>query len=262
MNKLTTHERDGAVLRIALNDDESRNSLSLAMLTELDEALALAASVAGIHAVVIASHGAAFCSGHNLKELTSRRSDPDRGLAFFEEVFGSCAKVMTAIAQHRCVVIAEVDGAATAAGCQLVAACDLAYASPRASFCTPGVNIGLFCSTPMVPLTRSVGSKHAMEMLLTGAEQDAAYAERVGLINKIIPQNELRGHVDDMARLIAGKSAVAIRIGKELHQIQRGLPLNDAYEIASAVMAKNMLEASACEGIEAFLKKREAQWLE
>ncbi len=262
MSGLVEKARDGHVLRLTLNDDATRNSLSLAMLQQLEEALGLAATLTGLRVIVVAARGIAFSSGHNLKEMTARRGDPDRGISYFEDVFGSCARVMSAIAKHPCTVIAEVDGAATAAGCQLVAACDLAYASPRATFCTPGVNIGLFCSTPMVPLTRTVGAKHAMEMLLTGAVKDAAHAERIGLINKVVAQNELGGHVDAMAELIASKSSNAIRHGKDLFNLQRTLPLDDAYEIASAVMANNMLEASACEGIEAFLQKRVANWLE
>jgi enoyl-CoA hydratase/carnithine racemase len=260
MSGLLEQAQDGHVLRLTLSDDATRNALSLAMLQEMDEALALASATYDISVIVFAARGRAFSSGHNLKELTAHRSDSDRGLAFFETLFSTCARVMTAVSQHRCAVIAEVDGAATAAGCQLVAACDLAYASPNSTFCTPGVNIGLFCSTPMVPLTRTTGSKHAMEMLLTGSVQDAAFAERTGLINKVVPQNELRGHVDGVAQLIASKSANAIQHGKDLFHLQRALPLDEAYEIASAVMAKNMLEASACEGIEAFLQKRAPHW--
>ncbi len=260
MSALLEQLRDGNVLRLTLCDDATRNALSLAMLQDMKETLAVASMTPDIHVIVFAARGRAFSSGHNLKELTAHRGDDDHGLAFFEDLFATCASVMTAISQHRCAIIAEVDGAATAAGCQLVAACDLAFASPNSTFCTPGVNIGLFCSTPMVPLTRATGSKHAMEMLLTGAVQDAAFAERIGLINKVVPQNELRGHVDGVANLIAGKSANAIHHGKDLFHMQRALPLDEAYEIASAVMAKNMLEASACEGIEAFLQKRAPNW--
>lgn len=260
MSGRIAQERDGAVLRLTLNDDASRNALSLAMLEEMEDALEQAARTPEIHVIVIAALGRAFSSGHNLKELNAHRGDVDAGRAFYELVFGTCGRVMTALSQHSCAVIAEVDGAATAAGCQMVAAADLAFASPRATFCTPGVNIGLFCSTPMVPLTRSVGSKHAMEMLLTGAVQDAAFAERIGLINKVLPQNELRGYVDEIARLIAGKSSSAIRCGKELFHVQRAAPLQDAYALASAAMVKSMLDDAAQEGIDAFLQKRSPHW--
>jgi enoyl-CoA hydratase/carnithine racemase len=213
-----------------------------------------------VAAVVVAASGKVFSSGHNLKELTAHRSDADGGLSYFEGIFGKCAKLMTQVAQHRCAVIAEVDGLASAAGCQLVASCDLAYASPQASFCTPGVNIGLFCSTPMVPLSRTIFSKHAMEMLLVGGVHDAQFAFRSGLINGIVPQNELRAHVGRVAEKIAGKSMAAIAFGKRTFYEQRAMPLAEAYELASAVMARNMLDGAAREGLDAFIEKRHPKW--
>jgi enoyl-CoA hydratase/carnithine racemase len=168
--------------------------------------------------------------------------------------------MMTRISEHRCAVIAEVDGLASAAGCQLVAACDLAFASARATFCTPGVNIGLFCSTPMVPLSRSVSRKHAMEMLLTGDVVDAEFALRSGLVNGVVAQNELTSHVQSIAQRIASKSAHAISLGKKLYQKQSALPLPEAYAASAVVMVQNMLEASAIEGIGAFVEKRKPQW--
>ena len=252
--------QSGPVLRLTFNDDASRNSLSEAMMTALSTALDEAARDTSVGVIVLASSGKVFCSGHNLKELTAHRNDADKGLGYFQKIFGLCARLMLSITQHRCAVIAEVDGLASAAGCQLVATCDLAYASPRASFCTPGVNIGLFCSTPMVPLSRNVPSKLAMEMLLTGDVHDAEFAASAGLINAIVPQNELAGHVTALAEKIAGKSQQAIRYGKRSFYEQRALPLADAYEMTAATMVKNMLDGSACEGLDAFLAKRPPQW--
>jgi enoyl-CoA hydratase/carnithine racemase len=230
------------------------------MLAGLCAALMDADEDKGIAAIIIAAEGSAFSAGHNLKELTAHRADSDKGAAYFERTFDICARVMTMIAQHRCPVIAEVDGLASAAGCQLVATCDLAYASDRAIFCTPGVNIGLFCSTPMVALSRSVSSKHAMEMLLTGGVYDAAYAHRIGLINEILPQNQLSGHVSDIAQLITQKSQGAIKHGKAAFHQQRLMNLEDSYTYCSAIMVQNMLEGCACEGLAAFLEKRKPQW--
>lgn len=226
----------------------------------LIEALQVCSNDTSIGAIVIASQGPVFSSGHNLKELTAHRADADAGLAYFEKIFGLCATLMLAISHHRCAVIAEVDGLASAAGCQLVAACDLAYASERARFCTPGVNIGLFCSTPMVPLSRNLSQKHAMEMLLLGDVHDAAFAARAGLVNAVVPQNELSGHVTLVAEKIASKSLGAIRFGKRLYHEQRPLGLEQAYSTAAAVMAQNMLDGAACEGLDAFISKRHPVW--
>jgi enoyl-CoA hydratase/carnithine racemase len=168
--------------------------------------------------------------------------------------------MMLSLTRHRCAVIAEVDGLASAAGCQLVATCDLAYASPRAEFCTPGVNIGLFCSTPMVPLSRNVPSKLAMEMLLVGGVHDAEFAARAGLVNAMVAQNELTGRVMAVAEKIAGKSQQAIRFGKRSFYEQRALPLADAYELTAGIMVKNMMDGAACEGLDAFINKRQPEW--
>jgi enoyl-CoA hydratase/carnithine racemase len=260
MTEFVRHERHGSVLRLILNDDATRNSLSEAMMAALAAAMGDAEQDTAIGAIVIASSGKVFSSGHNLKELTARRADADKGLAYFERIFGSCARLMTQIAHHRCAVIAEIDGLASAAGCQLVATCDLAYASPRASFCTPGVNIGLFCSTPMVALTRAAAPRQAMEMLLLGAVHDAEFATRAGLINAVVPQNELSFHVMNVAQTIAGKSQAAISFGKRLFHAQRDLPLAEAYELSAGVMVKNMLDGAACEGLDAFINKRKPVW--
>jgi enoyl-CoA hydratase/carnithine racemase len=260
MSGLVRREGGAGVMRLTLSDEATRNSLSEAMMNELAASLRDAEADHGIAVIVIASTGKVFSSGHNLKELTARRSDADQGLAYFEKIFGACAQLMMQIAHHRCAIIAEVDGLASAAGCQLVATCDLAYASPRASFCTPGVNIGLFCSTPMVPLSRTVSSKHAMEMLLVGGIHDAEFAYRAGLINAIVPQNELSAHVAEVAGKIAAKSMAAIAFGKRTYHDQRTLPLSDAYALAAGVMAKNMMDGAACEGLDAFISKRHPQW--
>lgn len=260
MSGLVRREVGAGVMRLTLSDEATRNSLSEAMMNELAASLRNAEADHDIAAVVIASTGKVFSSGHNLKELTARRSDVDQGLAYFEKIFSACAKLMMQIAHHRCAIIAEVDGLASAAGCQLVASCDLAYGSPRASFCTPGVNIGLFCSTPMVPLSRTVSSKHAMEMLLVGGIHDAEFAYRAGLINAIVPQNEISTHVAAVAGKIAVKSMAAIAFGKRTFHDQRALPLSDAYALAAGVMAKNMMDGAACEGLDAFINKRHPHW--
>jgi enoyl-CoA hydratase/carnithine racemase len=260
MNEFVRCEMAQGVARLTLNDEPTRNSLSETMMSGLLGRLNQIEMDDSIGAIVLASTGKVFSSGHNLKELTAHRADVDKGQAYFEKIFGLCAEVMMAISHHRCAVIAEVDGLASAAGCQLVAACDLAYASPRTGFCTPGVNIGLFCSTPMVPLSRNVSSKHAMEMLLVGDVKDAVFAERAGLINAIVPQNELTAHVAALAEKIAAKSQAAIRFGKRTFYDQRDLSLQDAYGLAAGIMVKNMLDGAACEGLDAFINKRHPQW--
>ena len=260
MSSLVLSEVANGVCRLTLNDDATRNSLSEGMMQALTQALQKCSDDTKIAAIVIAAHGSAFSSGHNLKELTDHRTDADAGLAYFEKIFGLCAQLMLAISHHRCAVVAEVDGLASAAGCQLVAACDLAYASDRARFCTPGVNIGLFCSTPMVPLSRNVTSKHAMEMLLVGDVHDAVFAARAGLVNAVVAQNELSGHVNSVATKIASKSQAAIKFGKRLFHDQQAMGLEQAYGVASAVMAQNMLDGAACEGLDAFIAKRHPIW--
>lgn len=260
MNEFVRCEFAQGVARLTLNDEPTRNSLSEMMMTGVLARLNQIETDVSVGAIVLASTGKVFSSGHNLKELTAHRADADQGLSYFQKIFGLCAQVMTAISHHRCAVIAEVDGLASAAGCQLVSACDLAYASPRAGFCTPGVNIGLFCSTPMVPLSRNVSSKHAMEMLLMGDVKDAGFAERAGLINAIIPQNELTAHVAALAEKIASKSQAAIRFGKRTFYDQRNLSLAEAYSLAAGVMVKNMLDGAACEGLDAFINKRHPHW--
>jgi enoyl-CoA hydratase/carnithine racemase len=253
-------EIEGAVALLTLNRPASRNSLSAQMLTELIDALALLGRDTSIRAVVIAAEGPAFCSGHDLRELTARRTDPDGGRAFFTRTMELCSTMMTSVVQLPQPVIACVHGIASAAGCQLVASCDLAVASADARFATPGVNIGLFCSTPMVALTRNVAPKHAMEMLLTGGAITADDALRIGLVNRVVPPGEERAEAMRLAQHIASKSARAIRVGKRAFHAQRTMGLDDAYAHASRVMVENLLDPDAAEGIGAFLAKRPPQW--
>jgi enoyl-CoA hydratase/carnithine racemase len=260
MSQLVRSEIANGVARLTLSDNSSRNSLSENMMRQLLIALKNCSENIAIGAIVIASEGPVFCSGHNLKELTAHRTDADLGFSYFEKTFALCATLMMEISHHRCAIIAEVDGLASAAGCQLVAACDLAYGSEHARFCTPGVNIGLFCSTPMVPLSRNISSKHAMEMLLLGGVHDAAFAARVGLVNDIVEQKTLSHHVTLLAEKIASKSQAAIRFGKRTFYDQRAMGLADAYGLASAVMVQNMLDGAACEGLDAFIAKRKPHW--
>lgn len=248
------------VLRITLDDSARRNALSERMLGELQEILDRAASDAQVRVLVLAANGPAFSAGHDLKEITRAREHADSGRAFFEDLMSRCANVMQAIVNNPKPVIAEVSGVATAAGCQLVASCDLAYAAPTARFATPGVHIGLFCSTPMVALSRNVSNKAAMEMLLTGEMLSAEDAARIGLINKVVPAEGLSEFTMDMARTIAGKSSMTVATGKQAFYRQREMPLAEAYAYASEVMVDNMLKQDAREGIDAFVEKREPQW--
>lgn len=252
-------DADG-ILRLTLNDSRRRNALSAAMLARLAEVFARADSDPAVRVIVLAGNGPAFCAGHDLKELTAARQSEDRGRAVFVDILGRCSELMQAIVEHRKPVIAEVDGVATAAGCQLVASCDLAYATPAARFAVPGVNIGLFCSTPMVALSRSVSNKAAMEMLLTGDLIDAAKAEAIGLINRVVPAEQLTGTVMALAGRIAAKSSVTLAIGKKAFYRQKELPLAEAYAYTASVMVENMLERDAEEGIGAFLEKRSPRW--
>jgi enoyl-CoA hydratase/carnithine racemase len=252
---LLLEENNRGVLRLTLNRPDARNALSAALMSALLEALGRAAKDPETRVVVIAGAGPAFCAGHDLREL---RADPRRET--YERVFAQCSEMMLAIVRLPKPVIAEVHGVATAAGCQLVATCDLAVAATDARFATPGVNIGLFCSTPMVALTRAVGRKAAMEMLLTGKLIDAGRAQSIGLINRVVPREGLRAAVDGLAREIAGKSALIVKIGKEAFYRQAELDLAAAYRYAAEVMTTNMLARDAGEGIDAFLAKREPVW--
>ena len=248
-------EYDWGVLRLTLNRPNARNALSTALMSALLEALSRAATDPQARVVVIAGAGPAFCAGHDLREM---RADQRRET--YERLFAQCSELMLAIVRLPKPVIAEVHGVATAAGCQLVATCDLAVAAEDARFATPGVNIGLFCSTPMVALTRAIGRKAAMEMLLTGKLIDAETASAIGLVNRVVPREGLRDAVDGLARDIAGKSALTVKIGKEAFYRQAELDLAAAYRYAAEVMTTNMLARDAGEGIDAFLAKRAPIW--
>jgi len=250
----------GDVAVLTLNRPRAGNSLSEALLSALTESLGELAADPRIRAVVIAASGAIFCAGHDLKEMTARRADPDRGRAYFRQMMDACSTMMQAIVQLPKPVIAAVQGTATAAGCQLVASCDLAVASSAATFATPGVDIGLFCSTPMVALSRNVARKHAMEMLLTGDRVAADEARRVGLINRVVAPGAERDAALALARQIASKSALTVKIGKEAFYRQLEMPLAEAYRYTSQVMVENMLARDAAEGIGAFIEKRDPTW--
>jgi enoyl-CoA hydratase/carnithine racemase len=252
-------EEAGGILRLTLNSPPA-NALSIAMMDALHGEILRAGSDKAIRVVIIAARGKVFSAGHDLKELTAHRRDQDRGRAFFEETFALCTQLMLSITRCPKPVIAEVEGLATAAGCQLVATCDLAICTDTASFCTPGVNIGLFCSTPMVAVSRAAHRKQAMEMLLTGETIDAANAKDFGLVNRIVPKQYLRQIVDKYAAVIASKSPLTLKIGKEAFYRQIDMPLEDAYTYAGRVMTENMLARDAEEGIGAFLDKRHAEW--
>ncbi len=259
---LIVSELHGAVLRLTLNRPEARNALSVAMMGALHEALDGAAKDKAVRAVVIAAEGKAFCAGHDLKEMTASRTADDKGKAAYGALFNQCSKLMMAVVRLPKPVIAEVQGIATAAGCQLVASCDLAVASSSARFATPGVNIGLFCSTPMVALSRNLSRKHAMEMLLTGELVLAEDAQAMGLINRVVAPNALEAETMKLAQKVAAKPAATVKTGKEAFYHQLELGLSEAYRYASQVMAENMLAAEAREGISAFLEKRDPKWPE
>jgi enoyl-CoA hydratase/carnithine racemase len=240
---------------LTLNRPQARNALSLGLMELLDSELARIAEDPAVKVVVIAGAGPAFCAGHDLRELRAR---PDR--TAYEQTFAACSRLMLRIVRLPKPVIARVHGVATAAGCQLVATCDLAVAADTARFATPGVNIGLFCSTPMVALSRAVGRKPAMEMLLTGDLIDAGRAREIGLVNRVVPEAELDGAVTELAGQIAAKSPLTVAIGKEAFYRQAEMDLDAAYRYAAEVMTRNMLAHDAAEGIDAFLTKCVPAW--
>ncbi|HEY4139984.1 MAG TPA: enoyl-CoA hydratase [Pseudolabrys sp.] len=253
-------ERDGDIAVLVLNRPAARNSLSEALLIALSEAFKDIAAEPSIRAVVLAANGPAFCAGHDLKELTARRSDADGGRAYFKQIMTVCSGMMQQIVNLPQPVIACVQGAASAAGCQLVASCDLAIASTSAKFATPGVDIGLFCSTPMVALSRSVSRKHAMEMLLTGEMIAAEKAAQIGLINRTVAAGGERTETLALAKLVASKSSYVLKIGKQAFYRQAEMSLSGAYDYASEVMTENMMARDANEGICAFIEKRDPKW--
>jgi enoyl-CoA hydratase/carnithine racemase len=245
---------------LTLNQPQSRNTLSEAMLETLGDALTAIAHDESVRAVVLAANGPAYCAGHDLKELSRHRAQSDGGRAYFKHIMTMCSTMMQQIVTLSQPVIAAVQGPASAAGCQLVASCDLAIASRAAKFATPGVHIGLFCSTPMVALSRDVSRKHAMEMLLTGDLISAEEAARIGLVNRVVAAGRERDDAIKLARGIAEKSSLTVRIGKEGFYRQLDMPLAEAYEYVTGVMVENMLKRDAEEGIDAFIDKRTPKW--
>lgn len=253
-------ERIGAVAILTMNRPSARNSISLDLMAALHRAIEQNGTAAGVAAIVINGAPPAFCAGHDLKEMTAHRQEQDRGRAFFDRTMRACSALMQAIVACPKPVIAAVNGIATAAGCQLVASCDLAVAGASAKFATPGINIGLFCSTPMVALTRNVSRKAAMEMLLLGEMVTAADAMALGLINRVVPDADVNAAAMAIAEKIASKSPLTLAIGKKAFYEQVEMPLAQAYDYAANVMVENMLASDAEEGIGAFIEKRAPVW--
>jgi enoyl-CoA hydratase/carnithine racemase len=249
------------ILRLILRNLPA-NLLSVSTIERLQEKLDIARDDPSVRVVVLSAEGTLFSAGHDLREMTAHRRDGDGGRAFFEHVFALCARLMESIVELPKPVIAEVDGVATAAGCQLVATCDLVIASDQASFGVNGIDVGLFCSTPAVALTRAVTAKRAMEMLLTGEMISARTALAFGLVNRVVPREALRTTVDEVAKVIAAKSPTAVRLGKQAVRAQFGMSVADAYAHTSRVMVENLLVEDAEEGIRAFLEKRAPKWRE
>lgn len=259
MAPLLRIEDCGAVRIITLDNPARRNALSMAMIGELHHALRAAGAATHLRAVVVAAEGPAFSAGHDLKEIQAARTETDRGRGFFEGLMAACSAMMMEIRALPCPVIAAIETVATAAGCQLVASCDLAVAGVGARFATPGVNIGLFCSTPMIALSRNVSNKHAMEMLLTGEMVDAETAYRFGLVNRIAPAGGALEEALRLAALIASKPAATVKIGKEAFYRQTEMALEEAYAYASRVMVENLLIREAEDGIAAFTGRHRTQ---
>tara|TARA_B100000959_G_scaffold58471_2_gene61221 strand:+ start:1521 stop:2318 length:798 start_codon:yes stop_codon:yes gene_type:complete len=257
---LHVEHTDEGVLRLTMDDQHSRNALSEIMMKSLIEELTKVSSNDAVRVVVIASNGPVFSAGHDLKQITKVRNQNDFGEEYFKKLFDTCSALMKLIVACPRPVIAEVSGIATAAGCQLVASCDLATSSDSAQFATPGVNIGLFCSTPMVALSRNVSKKHAMEMLLTGDMINAKKAKEIGLINNYFQTEELTKETMVLANKIASKASTTVSVGKGAFYTQSELDLYAAYEYTSQVMVKNILQEDAKEGIDAFLEKRSPEW--
>jgi enoyl-CoA hydratase/carnithine racemase len=253
-------EDAAGVATLTLARPQSRNPLSEATIAALGDALTAIADDRSVKAVILAAEGPVFSAGHDLKEMTAHRADADRGRAYFTEILGRCSALMQQITALPQPVIAAVEGTATAAGCQLVASCDLAVAGEAARFCTPGVHIGLFCSTPMVALSRNIPRKAAMHMLLTGEPVNADEAARLGLVNRVVPKGTELDAAFALARKVAAKSTATVKIGKQAFYRQAEMSLTDAYSYASEVMTENMMTRDANEGLCAFIEKRSPKW--
>ncbi len=248
------------IMRLNLNSPENLNALSEDMINLIQKNLDLARKNKKIRVVIISSEGSVFSSGHDLRELKKARKNSDNGKKYYLKIFKKCSKMMQSIINNPKPVIAEVSGVATAAGCQLVASCDLAYANTIAKFATPGVNIGLFCSTPMVAISRNLLNKHSMEMLLFGKLISSKKAFQIGLINEVLENENLKDFVLKKAKEISKKSSMTLKIGKEAFYKQIDMKISDAYDYASKVMVENMLKYDAKEGIDAFINKRDPSW--
>jgi enoyl-CoA hydratase/carnithine racemase len=257
---LVNREDRGAVRHLTLNNPDKLNPLSDAMIAALRAEFAALEGEEAIRAVVLKGAGRAFCAGHDLREMTAMRQAGDGGAAAFADLFARCAAMMTAIRDLPQPVIAEVHGMATAAGCQLVASCDMAVAAEGTRFGVNGVNIGLFCSTPMVALSRNVARKQAFEMLTTGEFIEAARAREIGLVNRVVPQEALAEETARLAATVAAKLRAAVRIGKRAFYEQLEMGLDAAYAYTGQVMVENMLDRGTEEGIAAFLEKRAPDW--
>jgi len=253
--KILIREDNNNICNLILNRPKAHNALSLELLTEIQNELKKIKADKKIRVLIISANGPSFCSGHDLKEINSNNNKQS-----YIKLFNLCSDVMLSLVSLSIPVIASVHSTATAAGCQLVATCDLAIASENARFATPGVNIGLFCSTPMVALSRNISKKSSMEMLLTGDMIDANVAKEYGLINKVVPENELENTVLEISYKILQKSSKTIAIGKNAFYKQLELGISDAYKLTSSVMANNMVGYNAQEGVKAFLDKRKPNW--
>ncbi len=257
---LETSFVNGGILRLNLNNPDNLNALSENMIDLMQKNIDKAALDKSVRVVIISSEGSTFSSGHDLKELKEARKNLDKGKKYYLKIMKKCSKMMQSIINNPKPFIAEINGVATAAGCQLVASCDLAYANPSAKFATPGVNIGLFCSTPMVAISRNLSNKHSMEMLLLGELISSEKAANIGLINEVFDKDKFKKLVLDKAIKISKKSAITLKIGKQAFYKQIDMNLSDAYDYASKTMVQNMLKLDAKEGIDAFIDKRKPKW--
>ena len=260
MNILVSDTPREGILRLTMDDQKSGNALSEEMMSILIKSIEKASIDDSVKVIILAAEGSIFSSGHNLKQITDAREQSEDGEPYFKQLFDQCSSLMQLIVNCPKPVIAQISGIATAAGCQLVATCDLAYASSSAKFATPGVNLGLFCSTPMVALTRAVKNKHAMEMLLTGDFISAEKAKEIGLINNAVSKEELASKVTELAEKIASKSTMTVTTGKKAFYAQSEMDLSKAYEYTSKIMTDNLLKHDAKEGINAFIEKRSPDW--
>ncbi|PPR49722.1 MAG: Enoyl-CoA-hydratase [Alphaproteobacteria bacterium MarineAlpha5_Bin5] len=260
MSNIIKIEQKNNILKLILNDEKNYNTLSKKMINELNSNLIKASQNNYVRVIIIAAKGPIYSAGHNLKDINSHRLDRDKGKKYFQKLIENCSKLMINIIKNPKPIIAEVNGIATAAGCQLVASCDLAYSSQNGKFATPGVNIGLFCSTPMVAISRVIQKKQSMEMLLTGDLIDSKKALSIGLINDVYPENILSDKVNEMALKISKKPFKTLKIGKEAFYRQSEMNIEDAYKYTTSIMIQNMLDYDSIEGIESFIEKRKPHW--